>query len=368
MASHVTPSEPPVSIGLVGLGSFGLQHAQWIQALPELELVATCDPVAGPLDGSPRPRHFTSYHDLHESGLCEAVLIASPHHTHAAIAADALASGLHVLLEKPVARHLAEGQRLLALGLASGQHFAVMLNERMNPMHQRIKRLLEEQRLGRLQRIHWICTHWFRTQAYYRSAKWRGTWAGEGGGLLTTLCLHQLDVLQWLCGLPTSLRAFGAFGKHHEIEVEDEVTAHLQFPGGVTGVFVGSSAEWPGTNRFELVGTRGRVLLNDGILSFVENEVPSDEFIKTSNDGWAHPSTRLAELPVDAATEGGHSQIIRNFARTIRKREMLLTPATQGLGSLELAGAMLLSMFQQRGVELPLDAAELEKELERRGG
>lgn len=362
----LTPPDPPVRIGLVGLGSFGRQHAHWIQALPELKLAATCDNAAGPLAAASQPQHFTSYHELHRSGLVEAVLIASPHHTHAAIAADALAAGLHVLLEKPIARHLAEGQQLLARGLAPGQRFAVMLNQRMNPAHQQLKQLLEERRLGRLQRINWICTPWFRTQAYYRSARWRGTWAGEGGGLLMTLCLHQLDILQWLCGLPTSLQAFGAFGKHHDIEVEDEITAYMQFPGGASGVFVGSSGESPGTNRLELVGTGGRVLLNDGTLSFVENETPSDEFIRTSDDGWAQPKTRIVNLPVGAVREGGHSRIMRNFARAIRDRETLLTPATAGLGSLELAGALLLSMFQKRAVELPLDAAELAQELGRR--
>src|SRR6187399_2553134 len=284
-----TAPDPPVRIALVGLGSFGRQHAAWIEALPELKLAATCDPAAGPLGAAAQLPHFTSTRELHRSGLIEAVLIASPHHTHAVIAADALASGLHVLLEKPIARHLAEGQQLLAGRPAPGQHFAVMLNQRMNPVHRQLKQLLEQRRLGRLQRIHWICTPWFRTQAYYRSASWRGTWAGEGGGLLMTLCLHQLDILQWLCGLPASVQAFGAFGKHHEIEVEDEVTAYMQFPGGASGVFVGSSGEWPGTNRLELVGTGGRVLLNEGTLSFEENEVPSDEFIRASDDGWAHP-------------------------------------------------------------------------------
>lgn len=362
----LTLPDPPVRIGLVGLGSFGRQHAHWIQALPELKLVATCDNAVGPLGAASEPQHFTSYRELHRSGLVEAVLIASPHHTHADIAADALAAGLHVLLEKPIARHLAEGQQLLASGLAPGQHFAVMLNQRMNPAHQQLKQLLEERRLGRLQRINWICTPWFRTQAYYGSAKWRGTWAGEGGGLLMTLCLHQLDILQWLCGLPSSVHAFGAFGKHHEIEVEDEITAYLQFPDGASGVFVGSSGESPGTNRLELVGTGGRVLLNDGTLSFLENETPSDEFIRTSDDGWAQPKTRIVNLPVGAVREGGHSRIMRNFARAIRERETLLTPATAGLGSLELAGALLLSMFQKRAVELPLDAAELAQELERR--
>lgn len=366
MSIPATSPDLPVRIALVGLGSFGRQHAHWIQALPELELVATCDHVVGPLDGAPAPQHFASYHELHRSGLAEAVLIASPHHTHAAIAADALAAGLHVLLEKPIARHVAEAHELLARTPALGQHFAVMLNQRMNPVHQQLKQLLDEQRLGRLQRINWICTPWFRTEAYYRSAGWRGTWAGEGGGLLMTLCLHQLDILQWLCGLPTSLQAFGAFGKHHDIEVEDEVTACMQFPGGATGVFVGSSGECPGTNRLELVGTGGRALLNDGTLSLVENETASDEFIRASHEGWAHPKTRIVNLPLGTMPEGGHSQILRNFARTIRERETLLTPASAGLGSIELAGAMLLSMFQQRAVALPIDAAELAQELERR--
>ena len=358
--------DPPVRIALVGLGSFGRQHAQWIEALPELKLVATCDPAAGPLATAPGVPHFANARELHRSGLAEAVLIASPHHTHAAIAADALASGLHVLLEKPIARHLDEGRELLAGSRASGQKFAVMLNQRMNPVHQRLKQLLDTERLGSVQRIHWLCTPWFRTQAYYRSASWRGTWAGEGGGLLMTLCLHQLDLLQSLCGMPTSVQAFGAFGKYHEIEVEDEVTAYLRFPGGASGVFVGSSGEWPGSNRLELVGTRGRVTLSDGALSFVENETPSDEFIRASDDGWAHPRTRIVDLPVGSAPLGEHSQILRNFACAIRARETLLTPAEAGLGSLELAGAMLLSLFQKRAVELPLDAVGLAHELERR--
>lgn len=358
--------DPPVRIGIVGLGSFGRQHAEWIRALPELTLAATCDPTAGPLVWGPGVQHFASYRDLHRSGSVEAVLIASPHHTHAAIAADALAAGLHVLLEKPIARHLAEAQRLLASAPAPGQKFAVMLNQRMNPAHRRLKQLIEEQRLGKLQRIHWICTPWFRTQAYYRSAAWRGTWAGEGGGLLMTLCLHQLDILQWLCGLPVCVQAFGAFGKYHDIEVEDEVTAYMQFPEDASGVFVGSSGESPGTNRLELVGTGGRARLDDGVLSFEENEMASDEFLRTHPDGWARPRTRSVELPLNHGGNGEHSQILRNFARAIRGREELLTPAKAGLGSLELAGAMLLALFQRRAVELPLEAEVLETELDRR--
>lgn len=354
----------PVRVGLIGLGAFGRYHARWISELPELQLVATCDRMTNGLDGAAGVTHFTEADELIRSGLVEAVLIASPHHTHAAIATESLGVGLHVLLEKPVARHLAEAQALVALQRQSGQQIAVMLNQRMNPVYQTAKDVLARECLGNLQRVTWICTPWYRTEAYYRSAAWRGTWAGEGGGLLTTLCLHQLDILQWLCGLPQQVHAHCAFGKYHDIEVEDEVSAHLSFKGGATGVFIGSSAETPGTNRLELVGTGGRLLIDDGKCQLEVNAVRSDEFSKSSTDGWARPTSEVVQLEASRSSNlGEHSWVLRNFARAIRGLESLATPASEGLPSLELAGAMLLSAFRQQTVSLPLDAGALAAEL-----
>jgi predicted dehydrogenase len=209
--------------------------------------------------------------------------------------------------------------------------------------------------LGRIVRVNWINTDWYRTDAYYASGGWRATWAGEGGGVLLNQCLHNLDILAWLLGMPSSLRAHVTLGRDHAIEVEDNVTAYLEYPSGATGVFVASTGESPGTNRLELTGTRGRAVMEDGKLRFIRNLSDMTEFSRTSQSGFAKPESWNVEIPFDNADQP-HAQLMTHFTDAILDGKSLIAPGADGLASVELANAMLYSGLTSQTVTLPLDA------------
>ena len=168
--------------------------------------------------------------------------------------------GLHVLADKPLAVHGQKNYvrwRHTAIQAAPG----VMFQERSLPLYMKIKSMLQEGMLGDIRRVHWIVTDWFRSQAYYQSSPWRATWKGEGGGLLINQCPHNLDLFYWFMGLPERVTAHIDLGKYHPIEVEDEVHAFLAYPNGSSGVFVANTGEAPGTNRLEIVGEKGTLVL-----------------------------------------------------------------------------------------------------------
>eukprot|EP00752_Nemacystus_decipiens_P018891 g16947.t1 len=200
--------------------------------------------------------HFTDYRDLVDSGLCDAVLIATPTMSHLEMGLYALNEGLHVLTEKPLGLSIAEGEQLLAAA-DSDQVFALMLNQRVAPVFAKMKALMDADTLGNLQRTHWTMTNWFRPEVYFQVSDWRATWRGEGGGLLVNQCIHNIDIFQWLTGMPVSVQGFCGFGKYHDIEVEDEATAYLEYSNGASGIFVGSTGEAPGVNRLDIVGDKG---------------------------------------------------------------------------------------------------------------
>jgi predicted dehydrogenase len=216
--------------------------------------------------------------------------------------------------------------------------------------------------VGDLIRITWIITNWFRTDAYYASGSWRATWAGEGGGVLLNQCPHQLDLWQWLFGMPARVQAVCAFGKHHRIEVEDEVTAYLEYANGATGVFITSTGEAPGTNRLEIAGDMGKVVVEGGKIQFTRNEVSARQFCRTSPALFAQPAVWDIDIPV-SGSGGQHAEIIQNFVDAILDGEPLLAPAREGIHSVELANAMLYSSLTGKPVELPLDGRAFERTL-----
>src|SRR6478752_4392547 len=255
-----------VRLGIVGLGNIGKFHTGYLLEgkISRCELAAVSDAYAPSLEafkakGIPT---FEKCEDMIRSGTIDAIVIATPHFLHTTIGIDALKNGLHIMVEKPISAHKADAERLIA---TAQQHpkqvFAGMFQMRVEPRYQKIRKLIQNGELGDLVRINWIITDWFRTEAYYASGGWRATWKGEGGGVLLNQCLHQLDMLQWLCGMPARVRGFCQLGRFHNIEVEDNVAAYLEYPNGATGTFVSSTGEAPGTNRFEIVGTRGKILL-----------------------------------------------------------------------------------------------------------
>ena len=357
-----------VRVGVIGLGSIGNFHTRYLAEgkIPRATLTAVCDVNRKALQPyKPRAAVFTDSSNLIRSGLVDAVLIATPQSLHTDIGIDALRNGLNVLVEKPLARHMAEARRLVAAHKGRKQVFAVMFNQRADPRHLWIRDAIAKGTIGALQRIHLVMTEWFRTNAYYESAGWRGTWEGEGGGILMNQYAHHLDLLQWMCGMPKRVRAFCGIGRHHPIEVEDEVTAYFEYKNGATGVFVGSTGEAPGTNRFEIAGDRGRIVLEGGRLILTRNTVSAAQFRATSRMPMAKPATRQATIRTPRPGEL-HQVLTRNFVDAILTSAPLIAPAEQGLRSLELANAMIYSSFTGRTAELPLNAKAYQSFLCRR--
>jgi predicted dehydrogenase len=244
------------------------------------------------------------------------------------------------------------------------QIFAAMFQLRTSPLYKNVKELLDSGELGRLTRVVWLITSWFRTETYYASGGWRATWKGEGGGVLLNQCPHNLDLLQWFCGMPSRVSGFCSFGKYHDIEVEDEVTAYLEYPNGATGVFVTTTGEAPGTDRLEICGELGKIVVENNTISFTRNEVSMFEFSRTSDKMFAVPDVRNIEIPAED-TGGQHVEITQNFTDAILGNAPLIAPAEEGIRSVELGNAMLYSSVAEKAVDLPLDGAEYEKMLKK---
>ena len=354
-----------VGFGVVGVGVMGSAHVESLQMLPNTELVAVCDTNPAALERiggkvGAAVRRCSDLEDFLAVPGLEAVLVAVPHYFHPDVAIAAMEHGKHVIVEKPIAVHKAEAQRLLA---AAAKHpeliKSAMFNQRTIPAHRKLKQLIDSGELGRITRVTWIITDWFRSQMYYDSGDWRATWSGEGGGVLLNQCPHQLDLMQWFFGMPERVSAHVSIGKYHDIEVEDEVNAYLEYADGRTGNFITTTGEAPGTNRLEIMADRGRLILENGKLSFRRNEIGTAEFTRTSPKAFGRPAVWECEIGLPPAVPGrsGHQLVIENVADAILKGEKLLAPVEEGINGLELGNAMLMSGLLKREVALPLDAA-----------
>jgi predicted dehydrogenase len=353
-----------VKLGIVGIGTMGTIHAQSVMdgKIPRCKLTAVCDPKVERLDLFPSAEGFLSVEDFLRSSGTDAVLIATPHYSHTDIGIRALESGRHVLVEKPISVHKSDAERLVAAHHSSEQVFAAMFNQRTDPFYLKLRQLVQSGDLGAIRRVNWTITDWFRTEAYYQSSDWRATWAGEGGGVLLNQCPHNLDLIQWIFGMPQRVRAFCHFGRYHDIEVEDDVTAYLEYSDGMTAIFSASTGEAPGTNRLEVAAEQGKVVIENDSFLFTRNEVPMSEFSRTDPGRFSAPATWEIRIPI---TSHGpqHNGVLVNFVSAILERTPLVAPAREGLNSLELANAFLLSTLENRSVELPIDGALFEEHL-----
>ena len=343
-----------VRVGIIGTGNIGKQHIELLEsgAVTDAELTATTSRSSTSQPG--KPRHFTDYITMLESGMVDAVIIATPTMNHAECAREAFARGIHVLVEKPVAMSMAEANSLLD-EVPSTIKFAVMLNQRFHPAYREIKAMMDQSVIGDLHRFSWTMTAWYRPDIYYRVSNWRGTWRGEGGGLLINQCIHNLDILQWLFGLPSALTAKANFGRYHAIDVEDEVTSMMSFAGGTTGILIASSGEAPGLNRLEIIGDKGMISFDDQVITLHQADQRVSTHCATTTEMFGMPT--FEERKIDAGEPvNQHAAVIQNFIDAIAADRPLLTPATEGLGSLQLANAMLLSAWQGSPVDLPIDA------------
>jgi predicted dehydrogenase len=360
------PRMTKVRLGLIGLGNIGQHHATYLLAgkVNRAELIAVSDAVPAKLDAYPSLKTFPNAEELLASGLVDAVIIATPHYQHTTLGVVALKRGLHVMVEKPISAHKADAEKLIAAHQANpGLVFAGMFQLRAEPRYLRIKHLVESGELGEVVRMSWIMTDWFRTEAYYASGGWRATWKGEGGGVLLNQCLHNLDMMHWLLGSPQRVRGFCQLGRFHSIEVEDNVSAYLEYPRGATGTFVSSTGEAPGTNRFEIAGTRGRLVLENDKIQFLRNDADMVQFSRSAKLGFAKPEVWHVEIPFTNAANS-HAVVLQNFVNAILDHEPLIAPGAEGIHSVELANAILYSTLTDRTIELPLDSAAYARQLE----
>jgi predicted dehydrogenase len=355
-----------IRIGVIGLGNMGAEHARTIlgDKVPHAVLGSVCDFDASRLTNFAVPG-FTDPGELIRSKRVDAVVVATPHFSHTPIGIEALEAGLHVLMEKPISAHKADCERLIAAQQKSGQIFAAMFNQRTDPFYRKLRELITSGELGTVRRINWIITNWFRTDAYYASGGWRATWAGEGGGVLLNQCPHNLDLWQWLFGMPHRIRAHCSLGRYHRIEVEDDVTAYFEYPDGATGIFITSTGEAPGTNRLEVTADRGKIVIENDEFRYTHNEISMTEFNRTSAERFATPASAEVKIPIQGHG-GQHVEILQNFVDAIRLGTELIAPAREGIHSVELANAMLYSSERQETLTLPLDASAYEDWLKRK--
>ncbi|HOJ20721.1 MAG TPA: Gfo/Idh/MocA family oxidoreductase [Armatimonadota bacterium] len=349
-----------VRVGIIGYGGMGSFHANYLfkGEVPDATLTAVCDVAPERLEAAKKAfgdqvKTFETADALFAAGVVDAVLIATPHYFHPPLAIQAFQHGCHVLSEKPAGVYTKQVREMNEAAERSGKVFGLMFNQRTLAGHQKMRELVQSGELGEIRRTHYVITDWFRTQAYYNSGGWRATWSGEGGGVLANQCPHNLDLWQWICGMPSRVRAFCSFGKYHDIEVEDDVTAYVEYPNGATGVFITSTGEAPGSNSFEITGDRGRLVLEGGKLTFWRTRSSVQKYIYEAQGGFQKPETWQIEIPAGGGE--GHKGITKNWIQAITSGAPLLARGEEGINGVQLANAMLLSTWTDDWVEIPVD-------------
>jgi predicted dehydrogenase len=363
----VDSSSGSIRIGVVGLGNIAQQHIKNVLEghVRHAKLTAICSRSESDYRRSLDVAHFTDYRELIASGLCDAVVVATPTYSHLDVGAAVLDAGLHLMMEKPMGLSIAEGEELVARANRSGAVAALMLNQRADPLFLRMREIVASGDLGDLIRINWTMTNWFRPEVYFQVSDWRATWRGEGGGVLVNQCIHNLDILQWICGMPSSLRAFCRFGRFHDVEVEDDVTAYLEYDNGATGIFVGSTGEAPGNNRFEIIGDSGSLVFDGKTLTVSRNEVSTAQFNRETREMFGMPGSSSEPLSIDRAVNQ-HAIVLSNFVAAILRDESLIAPLDDGLSSLAIANGMLMSTWTDSKVDFPIDAVEYSRLLQQK--
>ena len=359
-----------VRLGVIGAtGGIAEVHQSYFADIPGLEHAAVCARTPDALDAVAQKygaKAWTDGEALIRSGRIDAVFIACPHTEHPKYCHAAFEHGVHVLCEKPIAVSALEAEEVnLAYQAARKIHpkliFAAMFNRRTDSKWSEIKHCIDGGRLGEIVRVSWTITSWFRTQAYYESSDWRATWAGEGGGVLINQCSHNLDLLWWMVGMPSRVTARASLGKYHQIEVEDEVAAILEWPNGAMGTFVTTTGQSPGINRLEIVGTRGTAIADaqcDEDYRVYLSDSSVQEFIMSDDRYSAQPEFEISQIKSRSSEYSSHERVTRNFIETIRSagtQDQLIAPGCEGIHGLEIGNAILMSGLSGESVRLPMD-------------
>lgn len=355
----------PVRLGVVGHGTQGGTYARMIAAgdIEGMVLGAIADTHESKREhaetyGVP---FFIDHRALIASGAVDAVVATVPHYQHPEVVIDALEGGLHALAEKPAAVYASEVRRMTEAAAAHPDlTYAIMFNQRTNPLYRRIKEIVDGGEIGSIRRSSWIITTWYRPQAYYDQSAWRATWGGEGGGVLVNQSPHQLDLWQWICGMPKAVTAKMGFGFRRDIAVEDEATILADYGDGVTGTFITATHDIVGTDRFEILGDRGKIVVDSSARATVtrldKDEVeisvavpPEDIFNVVSGGSQLFESTSET-IEFGSQWGGQHREVLRNFAANIRTGEPLIAPGADGINGVKLANAAHLSAWLGREV------------------
>jgi predicted dehydrogenase len=367
-AMSSTQSKPAIDdlrLGIIGIGGMGTTHLKMLtggEPVDRLRVTAIADSDAEKLEAGLGNSHtevkgFDSPEALMTSGEVDAILISTPHYDHPPLAIQGFEHGLHVLSEKPAGVHTKQVRQMNAAAEKAKAEknlvFGIMFNQRTRKSHQQMRKLVQSGELGEIKRTMYVLTDWFRTQYYYDTAGWKGTWKGEGGAVLLNQSPHNLDLFQWICGMPKRVRAFCKMGHHHNIETEDEVTAYVEYANGATGTFVTSTGEAPGTQFMEIASDRGKVLLEREEITFWRTPESVKHFSDTTEAGFASPETWKTEIPGGSGPE--HRGIFINFVEAVLDGKPLIAPGTDGLNGVMLANAMLMSAWTDEWVDLPLD-------------
>lgn len=347
-----------VRVGIIGIGNMGTTHAHNIYTgeVSRMKLTAICDIAEQRrkyaeenFDGV---KVFDNAEDMMKSGLIDAVIIAVPHYDHPPLAIKAFENGLHVLIEKPAGVYTKQVLEMNEAAKKSDRVFGIMYNQRTNPVYQKLREMIQRGELGHIKRAAWIITDWYRPQLYHDSCTWRSTWKTEGGGALINQNPHQLDLWQWLFGMPDKIMSHVSFGKYYDIEVEDDVTAFMEYKNGMTGVYITSTGEAPGVNRLEISADMGLVVVENNKITFKRNIVSEREFNKTNTKVFGRPEAWDCVVP--AATDGGpqHVGILRNFTSAILDGDKLLAPGEDGIKGLTISNAIHYSAWTNGWADL----------------
>ena len=347
-------------MGVIGYGNMGTWHVEYLKdgKVPRMELtaVADTDPKkrADMKRAYPDVPVFETAEDMYKSGLCDIVLIAVPHYDHPDLAIKAFEYGLHVVVEKPAGVYTKQVKAMNEAAARSDRFFGIMYNQRTNPVYQKLKKMIEEGQLGAIKRVTWIITNWYRPQAYHASSGWRSTWAGEGGGTLINQNPHQLDLWQWMIGMPDRIYAKASFGKYYDIEVEDDVAAFFEYDNGMTGQYITSTGEAPGTNRLEVACDMGKLVIENNQMIFHRNVISEREHNRTNTAPFGHVDVTEVEVETDGLNPQ-HIGVLNAWAGAILRGTDLVARGEEGINGVQMSNAMHLSAFLGKAVELPVD-------------
>ena len=365
--------EKKIRLGIIGFGNMGTSHARNLVAglCPDFDLVAIADinPERIAWGKENMPAGITYFEDataMLDSGMLDACIVAVPHYDHPRYAMECMKRSIHVMVEKPAGVYT---KQVREMNEEAARHpevkFGLMFNQRTDHIYRKMRELVQSGKYGQIRRVNWLITNWYRPQAYYDSGAWRATWAGEGGGVLLNQCPHNLDLWQWICGMPVKVHSHIHYGKWHDIEVEDDVTTYVEYPNGATGVFITTTGDAHGTNRLEIQMDKAKLVVERDVLTVLEFDVAESEFTKTNTV----PFGRMDAHPIEIVTDGKNEQhvgVLNAWADAILRGGEMVAHGSEGINGLTLSNAMHLSSFLGKAVELPLDEDLYYEELMKR--